>query len=147
MERSGRSNGVGGTSASLRRLVADPAHGLLPALLLVLTVLAGVVDAVSILSLARVFVANMTGNVVFIGFALAGAAGFLLAASLSALGSGISPEPPLGTRETKGPHSRAFLSSGGGIRTRDLRVMSPTSYLAAPPRGESVNLAMDWLRG
>ena len=25
--------------------------------------------------------------------------------------------------------------SGGGIRTRDLRVMSPTSYLAAPPRG------------
>jgi hypothetical protein len=27
------------------------------------------------------------------------------------------------------------ISSGGGIRTRDLRVMSPTSYLAAPPRG------------
>src|SRR5205085_11753982 len=25
-------------------------------------------------------------------------------------------------------------SSGGGIRTRDLRVMSPTSYLTAPPR-------------
>ncbi len=24
--------------------------------------------------------------------------------------------------------------SGGGIRTRDLRVMSPTSYQAAPPR-------------
>ena len=27
------------------------------------------------------------------------------------------------------------LDSGGGIRTRDLRVMSPTSYLTAPPRG------------
>ena len=26
------------------------------------------------------------------------------------------------------------VHSGGGIRTRDLRVMSPTSYLAAPPR-------------
>ena len=25
--------------------------------------------------------------------------------------------------------------SGGGIRTCDLRVMSPTSYLTAPPRG------------
>src|SRR5262245_31304230 len=25
-------------------------------------------------------------------------------------------------------------SSGGGIRTRDLRVMSPTSYQTAPPR-------------
>jgi uncharacterized membrane protein YoaK (UPF0700 family) len=68
-----------------RRLVADPAHGPLPALMLVLTVLTGVVDAVSILSLGRVFVANMTGNVVFVGFALAGASGFSLAASLSAL--------------------------------------------------------------
>lgn len=46
----------------------------------------GVVDAVSILSLGRVFVANMTGNVVFIGFALSHAAGFSLAASLFALG-------------------------------------------------------------
>jgi uncharacterized membrane protein YoaK (UPF0700 family) len=53
--------------------------------MLVLTVLVGLVDAVSILSLGRVFVANMTGNVVFIGFALAGANGFSLAASLSAL--------------------------------------------------------------
>src|SRR3981189_2942724 len=26
------------------------------------------------------------------------------------------------------------LDSGGGIRTRDLRVMSPTSYQTAPPR-------------
>jgi uncharacterized membrane protein YoaK (UPF0700 family) len=54
--------------------------------MLVLTVLTGVVDAVSILSLGRVFVANMTGNVVFVGFALAGAPGFSLEASLSALG-------------------------------------------------------------
>jgi uncharacterized membrane protein YoaK (UPF0700 family) len=45
----------------------------------------GVVDAVSILALGRVFIANMTGNVVFIGFALAGAPGFSLAASLLAL--------------------------------------------------------------
>src|SRR5690349_21858580 len=67
------------------RLTADPSHGPLPALLLGLTVLTGVVDAVSILALGRVFVANMTGNVVFIGFALAGAAGFSLAASLAAL--------------------------------------------------------------
>jgi hypothetical protein len=37
-------------------------------LLLTLTVVTGTVDAVSILSLGRVFVANMTGNVVFVGF-------------------------------------------------------------------------------
>jgi uncharacterized membrane protein YoaK (UPF0700 family) len=81
-----RSSGaVADLSASFRRLAADPAHGPLPVLMLVLTVLTGVVDAVSILSLGRVFVANMTGNVVFIGFALAGANGFSLSASVSAL--------------------------------------------------------------
>ncbi len=31
--------------------------------------------------------------------------------------------------------------SGGGIRTRDLRVMSPTSYQTAPPRGGNSSLA------
>ena len=65
---------------------ADPRHGPLPVLLLLLTVNTGVVDAVSILSLGRVFVANMTGNVVFVGFAAAGAPGFSLSASLWALG-------------------------------------------------------------
>ena len=62
-----------------------PAHGPLPVLLLGLTVATGVVDAVSILALGRVFVANMTGNVAFIGFALAGASGFSLSASVLAL--------------------------------------------------------------
>jgi uncharacterized membrane protein YoaK (UPF0700 family) len=54
-------------------------------MLLALTFTTGLVDAVSILALGRVFVANMTGNVVFIGFALAGAPGFALAPSLAAL--------------------------------------------------------------
>ena len=62
-----------------------PRHGSLPAILLMLTVTTGVVDAVSILGLGRVFVANMTGNVVFIGFALAGAPGFSLWGSVVAL--------------------------------------------------------------
>src|SRR5947208_14969864 len=35
----------------------------------------------------------------------------------------------------KAPDYQGFSSSGGGIRTRDLRVMSPTSYQTAPPRG------------
>jgi uncharacterized membrane protein YoaK (UPF0700 family) len=63
----------------------DAAHGPLPGLLVLLTVATGVVDAVSILALGRVFVANMTGNIVFIGFALARAPGFSLAASVIAL--------------------------------------------------------------
>ncbi|MGY3060436.1 uncharacterized membrane protein YoaK (UPF0700 family) [Streptomyces sp. TE3672] len=60
-------------------------HGPLPPLMLALTVVTGLVDAVSYLELGRVFVANMTGNVVFSGFAIAGAPGFSLAASLVAL--------------------------------------------------------------
>jgi uncharacterized membrane protein YoaK (UPF0700 family) len=64
----------------------SPAHGPLPVLLLLLTCATGVIDAVSILALGRVFVANMTGNVVFLGLALAGAPGFSLVASLAALG-------------------------------------------------------------
>src|SRR6185437_9862141 len=66
-------------------LVHDAAQGPLPALMLVLTAATGLIDAVSILGLGRVFVANMTGNVVFLGFALAGAPGFALAPSLAAL--------------------------------------------------------------
>ncbi|MFJ5116977.1 YoaK family protein [Kitasatospora sp. NPDC088548] len=54
-------------------------------MLLVLTVVTGLVDAVSYLELGHVFVANMTGNVVFLGFALAGAAGLSATASLAAL--------------------------------------------------------------
>jgi uncharacterized membrane protein YoaK (UPF0700 family) len=70
----------------IRLLVKDEKHGPLPLLLLGLTTVTGLVDAVSILSLGRVFVANMTGNVVFIGFALAKAPGFSLGASLCAVG-------------------------------------------------------------
>jgi len=40
-----------------------------------LTAVSGIVDAVSYLGLGRVFTANMTGNVVLLGFAIAGAPG------------------------------------------------------------------------
>ena len=43
--------------------------------LLVLTFTTGLVDAVSYLALGRVFTANMTGNVVLLGFGIAGSGG------------------------------------------------------------------------
>jgi uncharacterized membrane protein YoaK (UPF0700 family) len=52
-----------------------------------MTLVTGLVDAFSFLVLGHVFVANMTGNVVFLAFALAGASGFSILASLVALGS------------------------------------------------------------
>jgi uncharacterized membrane protein YoaK (UPF0700 family) len=56
-------------------------------LLLLLTCVSGLVDAASYLRLGHVFVANMTGNIVFIGFALAGATGLSLPNSAVAVGS------------------------------------------------------------
>jgi uncharacterized membrane protein YoaK (UPF0700 family) len=50
-----------------------------------LTVVSGFVDALSFLGLGHVFTANMTGNVVLLGFAAAGAPGFSIGASLCAL--------------------------------------------------------------
>lgn len=64
---------------------ADERDGPLPALLLVLTFTTGVVDAVSYLGLGHVFVANMTGNVVFLGFAAAGSHDFSLPALFAAV--------------------------------------------------------------
>jgi uncharacterized membrane protein YoaK (UPF0700 family) len=60
-------------------------HGPLPPLMILLTVVTGLVDAFSYLVLGHVFVANMTGNVVFAGFAIAGAQGFSLTATIAAL--------------------------------------------------------------
>ncbi|MGZ4301191.1 MAG: YoaK family protein [Gaiellaceae bacterium] len=65
----------------------DLPHGPLPLLLLALTLVTGLVDATSYLKLGHVFVANMTGNVVFLGFGIAGAGGISVWASLTALGS------------------------------------------------------------
>ncbi|MGW0581966.1 YoaK family protein, partial [Streptomyces sp. NPDC002920] len=74
---------------ALRTLVpaGEERHGPLPPLMLTLTVVTGLVDAVSYLALGHVFVANMTGNVVFLGFALAGAANLSATASVVSLAS------------------------------------------------------------
>ncbi len=64
---------------------ADSPHGPLTPLLLALTFVSGLVDAVSLLVLGTIFVANMTGNVVFLGLSVAGVKGFVWWASLIAL--------------------------------------------------------------
>jgi uncharacterized membrane protein YoaK (UPF0700 family) len=51
----------------------------------VLTGVTGIVDAVSFLGLGQIFTAFMTGNILFLGFAVAGGAGLAPAASLTAL--------------------------------------------------------------
>src|SRR5215203_654838 len=55
--------------------------------LLVLTFSTGLVDAVSYLGLGRVFTANMTGNIVLLGFGIAGSGGLPVVAPLVSLGA------------------------------------------------------------
>jgi len=57
----------------------------IPYALLGMTAVTGLVDAVSFLSLGRVFTANMTGNVVLLAFAIAHVSGLSIARSLTAL--------------------------------------------------------------
>jgi uncharacterized membrane protein YoaK (UPF0700 family) len=59
----------------------------LPPILLALTLTTGLIDAASYLGLGHVFTANMTGNVVLLGFGLAGAGGLPVVAPLISLGA------------------------------------------------------------
>jgi uncharacterized membrane protein YoaK (UPF0700 family) len=75
------------------------------------------VDAFSYLVLGHVFVANMTGNVVFLGFALAGAPGFSFAASALALGAfwvGALAGGALGSR--RGEHRSRLLAATASLQ-------------------------------
>ncbi|MDX3242588.1 YoaK family protein [Streptomyces sp. ME18-1-4] len=93
-------------------------HGPLPPLLLTLTVATGLVDAVSYLALGHVFVANMTGNVVFLGFALAGADGLSALASVVSMAAflvGALAGGRLGTRFTL--HRGHLLRTATAVQT------------------------------
>ena len=87
----------------------DDRPRLLPALLLLLTGVTGLVDAVSYLKLGHVFVANMTGNVVFLGFAVADAADFSISASLVATAAFLAGALAGGAIGSRAGHHRARL--------------------------------------
>ena len=88
---------------------ADERHGPLVPMMVALTVLTGVVDAVSYLELGHVFVANMTGNIVFLGFALAGAGGLSITASLAALAAFLTGALAGGRLGARNPEHRGHL--------------------------------------
>src|SRR6516225_5702427 len=72
--------------AAFKRGAVSVRHPLTRALL-ALTFTTGLVDAVSYLALGRVFTANMTGNVVLLGFGIAGSGGLPVVAPLVSLGA------------------------------------------------------------
>ncbi|MBO1417844.1 YoaK family protein [Streptomyces sp. FH025] len=117
-------------------------HGPLPALLLALTVTTGVVDAVSYLVLGHVFVANMTGNVVFSGFAVSGVGGVSWSATLlavAAFGAGAY----LGGRHVGGSttHRGRLLALSTAAQCAVVLVAAGLAALADPGR-RAVQLAL-----
>jgi uncharacterized membrane protein YoaK (UPF0700 family) len=127
---------------------ADDPHGPLPPLLLALTVVTGLVDAFSYLSLGHVFVANMTGNVVFLGFALAGAPGFAVAPSLVALGAfalGALAGGRLST--TLSAHRGRLLATAGAVQACLLAASAGIAAIPGDPRSTPARYVLTVLLG
>jgi uncharacterized membrane protein YoaK (UPF0700 family) len=109
-------------------------HGPLPPLLVALTLVTGLVDAFSYLVLGHVFVANMTGNVVFLAFALLGAPGFSIWASATALvafGLGALAGGWIGTR--LGQNRGQFLSAAVAVQATLFAVSVVLAAVSANP--------------
>ena len=117
LQQGRRSEVLSATAGVVRSFFADPRYGNLPVSMLALTVVTGLVDAVSILRLGRVFVANMTGNVVFLGFAAAGAPGFSLVASLVALAGFLVGAAAGGHLVRRGGEAARLLASAAFVES------------------------------
>jgi uncharacterized membrane protein YoaK (UPF0700 family) len=100
-------------------------HGPLPTLLALLTLVTGFVDAVSYLKFGHVFVANMTGNVVLLGFAVAGAPTISISGSLVALAA-FACGAILGGRL-----NRRFASNRGNLLAVATAIKTPLMLAAA----------------
>ena len=112
-------------------------------MLLVLTVVTGVVDATSYLRLGHVFVANMTGNVVFLGFALAGARGLSTSGSLIALGAfllGALGGGWLGGRHAA--HRGRVLRAAGFAQAPLMAAALLVALLASTPADRGIRLTL-----
>jgi uncharacterized membrane protein YoaK (UPF0700 family) len=110
-------------------------HGPLPALLLALTLGTGLVDAVSYLVLGHVFVANMTGNVVFFGFAVSGVGGVSWPATLLAVGA-FGCGAFIGGRYSAGRtmHRGRLLAASCGAQCLLVGVAALVAQIAHPAR-------------
>ncbi|MBV8861971.1 MAG: DUF1275 domain-containing protein [Mycobacterium sp.] len=107
-------------------LTASPVSDRLTvAALLLLTFATGVVDAISVLVLGHVFVANMTGNIIFLGFWFVPGAGVDLTAAIVAF-VGFLAGTVIGGRTTRllQAHARRWLTTSLGIEIAVLLALS-----------------------
>jgi uncharacterized membrane protein YoaK (UPF0700 family) len=117
-------------------------HGPLVPMMVALTVLTGVVDAVSYLKLGHVFVANMTGNVVFLGFALAGASGLSAVASVLALAAFLLGALAGGWLGARHVHRGHLLRAANAIQATLLLLALLFSMTADKPLDEGARYAI-----
>lgn len=110
-----------------------------------LTALTGLVDATSYLGLGHVFTANMTGNVVFLGFAAGGAAGFSVPASLLALGGFLAGALVGGRLVPSVDYRRAVVTFG--IETLLLAIVAILAASIGDPNAGAVRWALVTLLG
>ena len=106
------------------------------AVLLAMTVATGIVDAVSYLGLGHVFTANMTGNVVLMGFGLGGASGISLSRSAIALFC-FMLGAAVGGRMGRRPDARRWRISGLLAEATLLFVAAAISLKAGGPNDTS----------
>jgi uncharacterized membrane protein YoaK (UPF0700 family) len=122
---------------------AGDRHGPLMPMMIGLTLLTGVVDAVSYLRFGHVFVANMTGNIVFLGFALAGAKGLSAIASMVALGSflvGALAGGRLGASNAE--HRGHVLRAGSAAQVALLAVALIVALMVSEPLSSGTRYAL-----
>jgi uncharacterized membrane protein YoaK (UPF0700 family) len=117
--------------------------GPLPPLLVAMTVVTGLVDSFSYLLLGHVFVANMTGNVVFLAFAVAGAHGFSIPASVVALVS-FGLGSVLGGRIVRhfGHHRGHHVAAATAAQALLLIIAMVLALVGAQPFGSGVRYAL-----
>lgn len=106
-------------------IVSPVSDRLTVAALLLLTFATGLVDAISVLILGHVFVANMTGNVIFLGFWFVPSAGVDLTAAVVAF-AGFLVGTVLGGRLIRilGHQTRRWLTAALGLEVTILVVLS-----------------------
>jgi uncharacterized membrane protein YoaK (UPF0700 family) len=107
--------GHGPKETGMQRSAGDP----LVIALIVLTFTTGLIDAASYIGLGRVFVANMTGNVVLLGFAVADVPGLSVMRSLLSLAGFLLGAAAGGRLETvlAGDNRRKWLFIVGIVET------------------------------
>jgi len=106
--------------------------------LLGMTAVTGLADAVSFLSFGHVFTANMTGNVVFLAFAIAGVPGLSIARSSSALGAFLLGAL-VGGRTMANAHSDSPLRWALSAFLIELAVLSVATVISIGYRGPEVS--------